>query len=81
VSESVVPGALILTGGDTARSVCEALHIDGIELLGEIETGVPVGRAVGSTLVIVTKAGAFGGPRALALARETLRGRTASLVR
>jgi hypothetical protein len=41
-------GGLVLTGGQTARAVCDALAIAGIELVGEIERGVALGRAVGA---------------------------------
>jgi uncharacterized protein YgbK (DUF1537 family) len=40
---------VVLTGGQTARAVCDALAIAGIELVGEIERGVALGRAVGSS--------------------------------
>jgi uncharacterized protein YgbK (DUF1537 family) len=53
-------GGLVLTGDQTARAVCDALGITAIELVGEIEPGVPLGRAVGMPLDIVAKAGTFG---------------------
>jgi D-threonate/D-erythronate kinase len=61
-------GGLVLTGGQTARAVCDALAIAGIELVGEIERGVALGRAVGSSgkgqeiagLHVVASAGTFG---------------------
>jgi uncharacterized protein YgbK (DUF1537 family) len=68
------PGGLVLTGGETARSVCEALGIDAIELLGELEPGIPIGRAAPGGLPIVTKAGGFGGSGSLLHACEALRG-------
>jgi len=37
-------GGLVLTGGDTARAVLDALGAAGIELLGEVEPGVPIAR-------------------------------------
>jgi len=66
------PGALILTGGQTARSVCGALGIEAIELLGELEAGIPIGRVLGTGLPIVTKAGAFGAAGSLLRARDAL---------
>lgn len=52
---------LILTGGDTAKQVCMNIGADGIELIDEIETGVPIGKLIGRhPLYVVTKAGAFG---------------------
>jgi uncharacterized protein YgbK (DUF1537 family) len=70
-------GGLILTGGDTARAVCRHLEVTGIELLSEIEPGVPLGRLVGRTsgeLLAVTKAGAFGTDGTLANALDHLKG-------
>lgn len=71
-------GALIATGGDTARAVLAAAGVSGLRLLREIEPGVVLGRAAtGRPLPVVTKAGAFGAPdtlmrchRALAAARR-----------
>lgn len=37
-------GGLVLTGGDTARAVLDALGAARIELLGEVEPGVPIAR-------------------------------------
>lgn len=68
---------LILTGGDTARAVCRHLGVAGIQLLAEIEPGVPLGRLVGQTstkLLAVTKAGAFGSEQTLVHALKHLKG-------
>ena len=68
---------LILTGGDTARAVCRHLGVAGIQLLAEIEPGVPLGRLVGQTssrLLAVTKAGAFGSEETLVHALNQLKG-------
>jgi uncharacterized protein YgbK (DUF1537 family) len=70
-------GGLILTGGDTARAVCRELGATGIELLGEVEAGVPLGRLVGDTcagVLVVTKAGAFGSELTLVHALDHLKG-------
>jgi uncharacterized protein YgbK (DUF1537 family) len=56
----VCAGGLVLTGAQTARAVCDALGIGGIELVGEIEPGVPIGRAVDAPLDVVARAGSFG---------------------
>ncbi len=67
-------GGLILTGGDTARAVCHAAGVTGIDLFGEVEPGVPLGRLIGETqLAAVTKAGAFGSDEALVHARQRLK--------
>jgi uncharacterized protein YgbK (DUF1537 family) len=58
--------ALILTGGETACALLAQLGVDGIRLLEEVETGVPLGVTTGAvTLAVITKAGAFGGPDTL----------------
>jgi uncharacterized protein YgbK (DUF1537 family) len=62
------PGGMILTGGQTARLVCQRLSVSGIELQGELEPGMPIGRLIGgpwARMDVVTKAGGFGGPLAL----------------
>ncbi len=57
---------LVLTGGDTARAVLDRLHIDQLQVLGELEPGICLGRSDRSDApYIVTKAGAFGDPGAL----------------
>lgn len=67
--------ALALTGGDTAAAVARGLRASGIELLGEVEAGVPVGRLIGPRpYPVVTKAGGFGG-------RDTLQNALKALVR
>ncbi|MEI7025563.1 four-carbon acid sugar kinase family protein [Paenibacillus sp. y28] len=54
-------GGFIITGGDTAKQVCLALGATGIQLAGEVETGVPMGLLVmEEPLPVVTKAGGFG---------------------
>lgn len=71
------PG-LILTGGDTARAALDALEVDAIEILGEIEWGVPGGHALRGTrrvASVVTKGGTMGGPDALITAFRSLRSR------
>jgi uncharacterized protein YgbK (DUF1537 family) len=60
--------ALVLTGGATARLVCERLGARGVRLTGELEPGIPVGHLVGGVwdgVPVVTKAGAFGTPETL----------------
>jgi uncharacterized protein YgbK (DUF1537 family) len=59
VSE-LAPECLFLTGGDTARSICEHLGIGGMNILQELEPGIPIGRVAGENFYLVTKAGAFG---------------------
>ncbi|MEV5027811.1 four-carbon acid sugar kinase family protein [Paenibacillus sp. LPE1-1-1.1] len=66
---------VILTGGDTAKAVCKHLSVSGIQLISEIEPGIPLGKLVGSTpLWVVTKAGAFGNENSLVHAKVALKG-------
>jgi uncharacterized protein YgbK (DUF1537 family) len=75
VVEMVSVGGLILTGGDTARAVCDRLGAEGILILREVEPGIPLARMVGAhELPIVTKAGAFGTADALIHAGRLLKG-------
>ena len=59
-------GALLLTGGDTARAVIDALVIEHLEVLGEFEPGISISRPAGRQGPdIYVKAGAFGDEMAL----------------
>jgi uncharacterized protein YgbK (DUF1537 family) len=63
VSAATSLAGLVMTGGDVAQAVCKALQVDAIEIVEEIETGVPKGILIGANidpLSAVTKAGAFG---------------------
>lgn len=56
-------GALIAVGGDTMEAILDRLKIRQFEVLRELETGFPLGRAElldGSPLLIAMKAGGFG---------------------
>lgn len=64
IAEGAPRAHYLLTGGETARSVLGALGIRSLRLIGEVEPGIPVALARGTTLVC-TKAGAFGRPDAL----------------
>ncbi|HHW14684.1 MAG TPA: hypothetical protein GXX28_07095, partial [Firmicutes bacterium] len=69
-------GRLILTGGDTAMSVCAALGIRALAVEGELFPGVVAGRMLGAGglssvpgipgIQVITKAGSFGDPATLA---------------
>jgi uncharacterized protein YgbK (DUF1537 family) len=64
----IPPAALILSGGDTASAVCEAIGARAIELCDEIAPGIPRGVLRGGErdgLAVVTKSGGFGGADAL----------------
>jgi len=61
---------IVATGGDTANALCNALNAEALEILGEVEAGIPVMRLLGTqSLPLVTKAGGFGSPAAM---REAL---------
>ena len=71
VCRVLTPAGLVLTGGDVAATVCAALSAEAIQIVGEVEPVVPIGRLVGGIadgIPVVTKAGAFGGPRIIASA-------------
>lgn len=67
---------LIMTGGDTAALVCEALGVRGIRLIREALPGIPYGRLIGGRLngtPVITKAGGFGTENTLGLLVDALR--------
>jgi D-threonate/D-erythronate kinase len=66
VRENRISG-IVATGGDTANALCNALRAQALEILGEVEAGIPVMRILGEqSLPLVTKAGGFGSPEAIA---------------
>jgi uncharacterized protein YgbK (DUF1537 family) len=66
VSEGKISG-IVATGGDTASALCSALDAEALEILGEVEAGIPIMRLLGTqSLPLVTKAGGFGSPAAMA---------------
>ena len=68
--------AFVLVGGDTAHSILTGLHARGVVVHSEFEPGIPTGAIAGGPLdstPLVTKAGGFGAPDALALMIEYLR--------
>lgn len=68
-------GALVITGGETARAALTAAGIRQLELQGEVEPGVPLGRTSGeNTIPVITKAGAFGDRDCLIRCRAALKG-------
>jgi uncharacterized protein YgbK (DUF1537 family) len=67
-------GAVISTGGETARAILSAMGAKGLRLVGEIESGVPLSVAAGiKPIPVITKAGAFGSRETLLRCYETLR--------
>ncbi len=67
-------GALIATGGETARAILCAIGSTQLRLAGEIEPGVPVSVATGARAIpVITKAGAFGSRETLVRCYDALR--------
>jgi uncharacterized protein YgbK (DUF1537 family) len=69
-------GGLIIVGGDTATKVYRRAGASGIEILGEVQPGVPFGRWIGGLLAgrpVITKAGGFGQLDTLTQAVEVLK--------
>ena len=68
-------GAIVASGGETARKVLDGWGVQTMDLHGELEKGVPISTAVvnGSrSLTVITKAGDFGQPYTLLHCREWL---------
>jgi D-threonate/D-erythronate kinase len=55
-------GALVATGGESARAIFEAWGISSLRLVGEVESGLPFSVTSGwkRELPVITKAGGFG---------------------
>jgi len=65
VREGRISG-IVATGGDTANALCNALNAQALEILGEVEAGIPIMKLLGEqSLPLVTKAGGFGSPAAM----------------
>lgn len=66
-------GALIATGGETARALLGQLNASTLHLVRELEPGVTLGEtSAPNALAVVTKAGAFGRPCTLLNAWQAL---------
>ncbi len=80
IASSLNPGdwsGIIMTGGDTAVSVCQALDAGSLQIIGEVEPGVPYGALLEGKLkgqIVVTKAGGFGSPKAISNSIRFMRG-------
>ncbi|MEU1786126.1 four-carbon acid sugar kinase family protein [Streptomyces sparsogenes] len=74
-----LPGlGLVLTGGDTAREVCEVLGAPALRAVGTLAPGIPLGVLSGARPhPVISKAGGFGDPRTLITAVAALTRRTA----
>jgi 4-hydroxythreonine-4-phosphate dehydrogenase len=69
-----IVGALVATGGETARAVFEAWGVSRMRLIGEVEAGLPFSMTTGwnREMPVLTKAGGFGGPESLLRCLEFL---------
>jgi uncharacterized protein YgbK (DUF1537 family) len=66
-------GALVATGGETARALLVALGVHGLQLIREVEPGIPLSLGLGRrSIPVVTKAGAFGSSAALLQCHQEL---------
>ncbi|TLS38426.1 four-carbon acid sugar kinase family protein [Pseudalkalibacillus caeni] len=77
VHSSKVAG-LVLTGGDIAHSTCSWLEIEALQIVEEIEEGIPLSIINGGKfrgLPVVTKAGAFGNDYSLLNSIKRLSGK------
>ena len=72
-AEPLLRGAstLVLTGGDTARSVLDLLGVAQLQVLGELEPGICLSRD--GARFVVTKAGGFGDSQSLVRVLRHLR--------
>ncbi len=69
-----VSGGLVATGGETAAMLMARAGIHGIQLVTEVESGVPVGLTLGQhALPVITKAGSFGSEHTLSRCLEYIR--------
>jgi len=76
ILEKVKLGGLMVTGGTTAIKLLQETGCEGIEMIREIEPGVPLGEIVGGNLdglKIVTKAGGFGSPDVFRLGIDVIK--------
>lgn len=75
VLRQVRVGGIVMTGGDTAKHACSALHAIEFRVFDEVESGVPIGLLMmDEPLPAVTKAGGFGSDQVLLRALESLNG-------
>lgn len=73
LEEASVNAGLVLTGGDTARAVVEALGIQRLRIIGPAAPGIPIMKPLNGDHTVVTKAGGFGDPETLAVIVTMLR--------
>lgn len=75
IMNNITLSGLVLTGGDTAKAVSRHIGARGMELIKELETGIPFGYLIGTNnIAAITKAGAFGKEDSLLKAINFLKG-------
>jgi uncharacterized protein YgbK (DUF1537 family) len=77
ICSSVKILGLILTGGDTADAVCAALQMTEVQVVGEVQAGIPSASGIGGQgdgLRFVTKAGGFGDEQAIVQSIDFIQG-------
>ncbi|MED4014639.1 four-carbon acid sugar kinase family protein [Sutcliffiella cohnii] len=66
---------IVMTGGDTAKQVCELWGVKGFYLHDELEIGVPISKFIGhDNMYVITKAGGFGKETVFVHAIDKLKG-------
>ncbi|WHY02630.1 four-carbon acid sugar kinase family protein [Neobacillus sp. DY30] len=66
---------IVMTGGDTAKQVCEIWGVKGFYLHDELEIGVPISTFIGiEDIFVITKAGGFGKETVFVHAIDKLKG-------
>jgi D-threonate/D-erythronate kinase len=66
---------IVMTGGDTAKQVCEIWGVKGFYLHDELEIGVPISTFIGiDDIFVITKAGGFGKETVFVDAIDKLKG-------
>ncbi|MDQ0253022.1 uncharacterized protein YgbK (DUF1537 family) [Evansella vedderi] len=74
IEEKLFQG-IVMTGGDTAKQVCELWNVKGFYLHDELEIGVPISTFIGNDKIyVITKAGGFGKDTVFAHAIDKLKG-------
>ncbi len=74
INEKLFKG-IVMTGGDTAKQVCEAWDVKGFYLHDELEIGVPISTFIGNDeVIVITKAGGFGKETVFVHAIDKLKG-------
>ncbi|OLO28156.1 hypothetical protein BTR23_17900 [Alkalihalophilus pseudofirmus] len=74
IEENLFKG-IVMTGGDTAKQVCELWNVKGFYLHDELEIGVPISTLIGhDEIFVITKAGGFGKETVFVHAIDKLKG-------